>query len=169
VGQQALLEADDEDDGVLEALGGVQGDEGDALALIAQLVDVRHEGDLLQERGEGLARGQGGVAGSYRVQLAQVLPAVVGVGEVVLEVVAVADAHQDEVEQIVRRVGLHFDGELGHEAAEGDQGVARPSGDREALLFFGHHGDLERGEALLARIASQLGCGALAEASGWHV
>ena len=53
MGQKALLHADEEDGGVFEALGLVQGDEGDGVGAGVDVVGVGYEGDAIEEGGEG--------------------------------------------------------------------------------------------------------------------
>jgi hypothetical protein len=84
MGQQPLLQPDDEDDRELEPLGRVEGDERDAVRHVLQLVLVADERHLLEEAGEPLGRGDLVELGGVAAQLEHVRPALLAlVGAVV--------------------------------------------------------------------------------------
>ena len=63
----------------LEALGGVEGDQGDGVGLLVVLVDVGDEGDVFEERSEGVLRLELVVLGGDGAELLDVLPALLAV------------------------------------------------------------------------------------------
>ena len=77
--QQALLQPDDEDDGELQPLRGVERDQRDGVHLLVVLVGVGHEGDLFEERRQGGLGRQLVVLGGDGAQLLDVVPAVFAV------------------------------------------------------------------------------------------
>ena len=97
MGKEALFEAGEEDQWKLEALGGVQGHEGDA-GLGVKLVSVGGQGGMIEELGQGLAARLGVVGGVG--QFLEVFNAAEGLGRALgLQGLDVAGAVDEEADQ----------------------------------------------------------------------
>ena len=104
VGEDAVLQADEEDDGVLEPLGRVQGHQRDLGLVGVEVVGVGHEADRLEELGDVV-----GLHGGAD-ELGQVLEPALGLdGALVAELVEVAAGLEEVLEQragtVVDRAG----------------------------------------------------------------
>ena len=103
VREDALLEAGDEDDVELEALGGVERDERDRVGVAGVRVLVGHEGRLLEQAVERVGRLEVAVAADDLAQLEQVGPAVLALLRAVHEHGPVARLLEHRVEQLGER------------------------------------------------------------------
>ena len=99
MGEDAFVHADDEDDRVFEALGGVEGDEGDGVVLLFEGVEVGHEGDVFEEAAQLLGDVEVGVVLGDGAKLHDVLPALFAFLGAVLEELLVAGPFEEEVEE----------------------------------------------------------------------
>jgi len=103
VGERAFLEAGDEDDRELEALGRVEGDHRHGVGIARVRILVGDQGRLLEQPVEGVLGRQVVVAGRDRAQLEQVVPAVLALLGPVGEHRPVAGALEDGIEQLGQR------------------------------------------------------------------
>ena len=128
MGQEAFLEADEEDDGELEAFGGMQGDEGGALFLFEILVlAVGGERAVVEEGLEFFALGGMGAQAvdDHLDALAALLALAVGLAAA-LDPWQVFDFLEQPVQDVGRVVAGEFDAvfRAGDERDEGLDGVA---------------------------------------------
>ena len=126
VREDALLQAADEDDLELEALGGVERDERDLVGVAGVGVLVGHQGRLLQEPVEGIGGLQVAVAIDDLAQLEQVGPAVLAVLGAVHEHGPVARILERQVEQLRQRDQADAAPQALHERTEAAEGLAGP-------------------------------------------
>ena len=92
VREDALLQAGDEDDRELQALGSVQGDQRHRLGVATQRISVRDERHILQEGGQALAGRQALVVARHGAELLDVRPALLALVAAVAEVARIAGA-----------------------------------------------------------------------------
>ena len=126
VREDALLQAADEDDVELEALGGVQRDERDPVAVAGVGILVGHQRRLLEQAVEGVGRVEVAVALHDLAQLEQVGPAVLAVLRAIHEHGPVARFLERRVEELRQAHQAHQAAQPADERVEGAERVARP-------------------------------------------
>ena len=121
-GEEALLRADDEHVGEFKALGAVHGHHHGAVRLAVIAVDVRVEGDFVEEAGEGLVARLLYVAEDVRFQLVDVFQTGQGLGPALfLQGAGVARLLQHGVVQAVQALRLRQRAQALHHVREGDE------------------------------------------------
>ena len=171
MGHDAFLHADDEDDGKFEPLRLVEGYERYGIGALADVVGVAYEADPFEECGERVVLAIVEEVFRHRLELADVLHALLAALGVVLDVVAVPGAFQDGLDE--RRglvLGALF-GEIVDHGLEFLQGVDRSRGEGGDVVAgsLEHLGGLvdcrEEGGPVFPSEAVKLAHGALADAA----